>query len=583
MENISDHVDLDIVCVEPDTDSNDGLTGVGDLSSSTSMNIICTDQMRVDALLNSGPTITIASTGTTETKKRKMSTMSMSLLQFINLVWEVFNDMTIDWSFEKMPVFKKTLLHYLEDVETKRQKMDEQIDSSHNDSLDFKAGRSRRQQILLSIVKGLYAAMEQKSATVLFPKEMLKYFLATYSNYVTVSDFVSTNNIIKNDRRSKNTGQLTNGLILTEYGNKGLDAFCSSMVRCDPNDIEALKFAIDKQIMLPRKIYQIHSLLPNVQNEYVVDKVFTSRPTTHSSIAISNFKRVMMLVSANVVMIYDNSQFTIPSTNIERDFNQALFSGTQLKKNDFVLLDVLLSTKTKVLDLICYSVKDKHALPRVYADRLKLLNELFPKIKLAAISTATTAGDYSYIQKSNDGNLPSFIYHRSNPTAAVIGTCCKHAVLAFEDKDDVLVVKTKSSILSPALVTILTAPYKNNINMENPTIKFGNVTYKLVGDLTDVRVFETAIPVECREGNKIAHISRRAISQVSEFKPITTNKDASYVENIKKQCDQNPELFYSILAMMAQTNLIASEESKKIIKNIVDDDQPHKHSFGYDM
>lgn len=589
--NVNDDVsnDMEISCIEPSIEEiptksstpspttstiSSLITPSSLLTSTSNLNIIRQDQVKIDALLQ-------PNNSSNDSKKRKNSTLSISLLRFVQLIWEIYNDMKIDVAFKKKPEYKKNILSYLEDMEVKRLKLDDDDGmintTTHENDLYAKdqhtAIKANEKKVIFQhIVLALYAALEQKNFTILFPKEMLKYFLATYSRYITPEDFIDTNQIIKNDRRSKNTGQLINGAILYEYG-KSLDSFISNMSRSDSLDIEALKFIITSGIVLPRKMYQLHINLKVAPNEYIIDKNYTPRES-HSMILISNFKRVIMLITKNIIMIYDNNQFIIPSTHIEREFNTSLISGVQLASSDYMLFDVLLSTKTKVIDIVQCSLGGKTDLPELYADRLKLITKTFPKIKTVSLSESVANVDISYIQKPNKGFGPAFIYHRSNLTAAVVGTINKHAILAFEDKDNTLVIKTKASILSPVLFTIATAPYKKNVNYENPTIKYNNIDYKIVGDLTNVNLYETVILVECRECNKIAHISHRPLSQVSEYKPMTTSREMQTVETYKRQIENSRDMVSSTIQMLASLIDKMNDQDKSTFESI-------QQKFGY--
>lgn len=496
--------------------------------------IINQEQQRVDGILQQQPS-------SSDSRKRKPTTLSITLNTFVMLVWEIFTDMSIDPAFNERPKYKKSLAYYCDDFENKRMRTADCDAGSSNDDVKNEHSTlkmSERKVIFQHIVMGLFAAFEQKNASFIFSKEMLKYFLATYSLFIKPMDFADTNKINKNDRRSKSAGQLMNGAILLEYG-KSLDSFITNMSRSEPSDVEALKFILNHKIILPRKMYQLHTTLQIEQPQYNVDTIFHTRDD-YATILISNFKRCLMLVTKNTVMMVDNNLCVIPTANIERDFNISLMSKNKLSSTDYVFLDVLLSSKTKVIDIVKYKHGDKTKLPEAYAARMKLIADLFEDIKTVNSLQPITSNEYSYIHKPKMGYGPAYIYHRSNLTAAVIGTSDKHAVLAFEDKNKTLVIKTKASIQSPILYTITTLPYSKNKNADNPTIKYNGIDYKIVGDYSDVDLYETVLPVECRECNKIAHLSNRPISQVTEYKPVTNTRESLQFEVFQKSMQNNP-------------------------------------------
>lgn len=520
------------------------------------------DQKRVDAMLQQQPS-------PSDSRKRKPTTLAINLSTFITLVWEIFIEMAIDPVFKERPMYKKPIKNYCDDFENKRMRSNDSdnILSSNNDVSETKIDHnslkmSERKVIFQHIIMGLFAAFEQKNASFIFSKEMLKYFLATYSLFIKPMDFADTNKISKSDRRSKTTGQLVNGAILLEYG-KSLDSFITNMSRSEPSDVEALKFILNHKIILPRKMYQLHTTLKIEQPNYIVDKIFTTR-NDHSTIMISNFKRCLMLIAKNTVMMVDNNLCVIPTANIERDFNISLMSKNKLSSTDYVFLDVLLSSKTKVIDIVKYKRGNATTLPESYTERLKLITELFQDIKIVSISQPVSNNEFSYIHKPNIGYGPSYIYHRSNLTAAVVGTSDKHAVLAFEDKNNTLVIKTKASIQSPILYTITTSIYSKNKNQEKPTIKHNGIEYTIIGDCSDVNLYENVLPVECRECNKIAHLSSRPISHVSEYKPVTNTRESSAFEIFQKSMQNNPLFAKQVAEYFKQI----SEGNQKTIESI---------------
>lgn len=431
--------------------------------------------------------------------------------------------------------------------------------------------------------------LEEHNIPMLFSKEMLKYFLATYRKFIRPIDFSDTNTIIKDRRSSKNsTVILTNGAIIFEYC-KSIESFIANLGRSDPNDVDALKFILDKGLALPSKYYEICSELlsiPMVSDEY--DKTYTDRAATHDMVSVSTFKRVTILVTNCIVMQHDGHQFVTVSANIERVFNTTMLSKSKLYKTDYMILDVLIMNKIKVLDILSMRLSQYQVLPEVFADRLKLITEVLPNCKVVEFCKPSPNNDHSYIQKSKTGFGNSIIYTRSNLTAAAVGLSDKHVILAFEKTPDVLVVKTKAALASPVSYTLATAPWQqvqlddpmvlvapntpsigqpstvvadgNSVPLNDspvktkplPTIRFNDVVYQIEGLPDNANLFSYIIPVECREFNKISSLSTRCISHVSEYKPAAAAKDTALVETLKKIC-RNPNSMRDILTHLVQT------------------------------
>jgi hypothetical protein len=420
-----------------------------------------------------------------------------------------------------------------------------------------------------TILNKLYVWFENQSATFQFPKETFRYFLVTYSKFIQPKDFINTGSIAKVDKRSKTANQLVNGAILYEYC-KGIDTFISSMSRTDSLDIAALKFVVQNNITLPSKIYEILLDITFTPTTYVQDTESTHHKN-YSIIPISNNKQMFVLLTSDIVAVYDGHQFIPPTANIEREFNMGLRDSSELKHGEYILLEVMFSSKTKVIDMIKYRCNNCETVPTRYIDRLAKIKEILPNAHLAVINPNATIGDGGYIQKPIEGFGPSYIYHKSNLTAAAIGMFDKNIILGFLSTDDkqqqpTIVVKAKASISNTVFPVASIMPLQQQPHSNE--IIYNGEKYKITGDLKDVRLFRKIIPIEFRDGNRLGNLSTRPLSLVSDYKPVTMRKESIMLDDMKKQILANPNLFSQMLLEVVQVVQLDTTTKEKLINQL---------------
>lgn len=406
-----------------------------------------------------------------------------------------------------------------------------------------------------------------------FPKEMLKYFLATYQLFIKPVDFVSTN-IVSKPERKKNTSTLVNGAILYEY-TKGFDHFISNMTRCNQNDIMALKIIVANQLAIPHQIYDILNNFNFKPSNYVIDQIAEYREG-YIQIVTANSKQLYVLITNDIILYYDGNQFAIPQSNIERDFSSNIKNMPKSsKKSNYMLLEVISTTKMKVIDLLMYCIDDKTDLPTLYKDRLDLVRKTLPNINIVTYSTIqqnVTAGDYSYIQKPSNGFGPSYMYHKSALIAAAIGIVDKSVVLAFLDNNNNndLVIKSKAPISGPVSCCLTIMSYSTNNNTSK--IMMNSKEYNVVGDLTNIKLFKSCIIVELRDCNRLGLISTKPISKVSDFKPVTLKKETSMlIQDVSKKFDnENMSFVNDLLTNLMKSSVSLSDEIKSVMRRWLD-------------
>lgn len=395
--------------------------------------------------------------------------------------------------------------------------------------------------IYLRMMLLLFVALERINASLHFGRESLKYFLATHQHNVSVSDFVDTNRLKTTCAKLKTTSRLSNGAILVEYA-KSKSMFASNLSRCDSADVDAIRFIVETGMSVSQSIYR-YLLYDFTDVPYVVEKSESLRPD-HVRIPIMNVKRTAMMITDSVVLMFDGRQFALPSPAVERDITATIFDASRLSSKEYVVLDVLLTSKLRLIDMISTNVQRLNA-PVEYAERLKLLSETFPDIKTVSLNDSKFDG--SYIQKSVYAYTePVYYYQKPNHTLAAVGLQNNTVLLAYEDDRGDLVFKLSTvnsgqvslalgavKLQQPAVdATASYAPISDGV-ADRPTILSvaENGTWRKVNIVglaygADLRLFTKAVRVEWKDGNKLGSLSRNPVTNVSEYKPLASQKES---------------------------------------------------------
>lgn len=528
----------------------------------------------------------VTSSGAGGGKKRKIQYQPINLLQFVEMIWHAFESTVMETNDEtnsKRLIVPNRILKYLNATDS----------TTEESTMELKS--KNKSGVLLRLVLQAFREIEAAGMTVQFSRETLKCFLATYSSFVTPSDFVHTNVLVKNEKRNKNSSPLPPGGILLEYV-KGLEMFASNMSRADKNDVKALRLIMERDIRLPYNIYY------DVRNVKFVDTVYETEKSQQQhqqqqreyvKIQASNFKRAVVLLTNSVILVWDGHQFVVPSVSIEKDIPT---SALLKNRDEYALFDMMISTKNKVLDLMETNVSDL-VIPDNYAKRLKLIGERFPDLKCVTLNTREHV-DSSYVRKPLTGDrlsAPSYVYTKPNLTGAIVGSMDKHVLVAFRDDTDntveyyddddnnnsteddncindaldgSLIVKTKCNIAGPTMYMITSAAQQAKLSTtsNNNVVRLGNKRYRVSlpsDDSTTAtttaattppptsnyhhRLFSEAIPVEIKDGNKLGNLSSYDVSHVREYKPPALPKDAAIFDSFNHILN-NPDNFVRLLS-----------------------------------
>lgn len=527
----------------------------------------------------------VASTDQGATKKKKTA-YAIKLFDFIQIVHLIFLESVINATSKNIE-FKNPIGSYfvqlIEETDFGESKLKKLIDDARRESLNKTLlTKELVQNVYNYIINESYVWIEAQSGSTpqheskfLFPKEMLKLFLATYNKCIEPKDFQNTSSILvkydkNNGRTTKSSTVLTNGSILFDYL-KGVDVFIPNLSRCESGDIRALKFIVENEIELSLKLFQPVISLRSFQSPAILTDVESvDRSDTHAFIPLSNTKPLFCLVTADIVTIFDGNNFSMPSSNNEREFNATMKKASKLRNAEYLLLEVLFSNnRSKVIDVVACNtslVSGGNKLPLKYRDRLQLIETILPGIRMVN-STNKYVPDCSYIQKPLEGYGPSYTHSKHNLTTAAVGLFEKSVVLAFLDPSNPkrLVVKTRTSISGPSLLSLYAMPFTS----EKGSIMHNGEKMEVLCDLENVRFFETAITYEYKDAStKIGNESRRSISLVSDFKTSIPKKDVA-TEEICRQFDNNKELLHHVFCEYAHK---LTEDDKAKIKGILDPD-----------
>lgn len=388
--------------------------------------------------------------------------------------------------------------------------------------------------VIDAVLQGAFARKIQ----IHFPREMFSVFLASYSGHLMPVDFVGTNHVAQvGDAKLKSAFSAT----LMEYSSPKLSmpGFVTLAAKQDPDLVKAMKFIVTHRMRLPKAMYSIPCKLSLTfrpptweREEEVVD-----RHSTHFKLPInSTCKPQYILLTRDVMMLYDGCQFVAPQMSLENQI--PLSAKLHLKDGEYVVLECLNQSKLRIIDLVASNVLD---LPPGYKDRLDSIRDIFSKDLPLDAGTKSDVSDCgnNYILKPNEGFGRCYIVNRNFTTAAVVGLVGNEAVLAFRLNKDVLQVKDKKPITGPSLQTLFllptTAPNMQGvltIVCEGKEMLVDLSKCKFPAD--DLQCFSEAVALELKEvsaSTKVGSLSSRPISPPSAYKGSHSSKEDNQMKH----------------------------------------------------
>lgn len=462
-------------------------------------------------------------------------------------------------------IFEIYHTHYSATLSAKRQRTQEP--TTHNESIiktsivELITTEKAYYRVLSMIITSLFKVMESRQVTFLFSKEHFKFFLATRKNYVDIAEFEDSNKIksiddLKSGQTKKRPSKVTatqgtantlsSGAILVEYY-KNCDTFNASLVRCDQDDLKALKLIMQHNLRLDPGHYNWAFSIAQrfVDVEYKIDTNSSIRDNyTCIQMPSSNIKRFVVMITKFIILMYDGSnQFVLPSVNVERDFTTCTLNA--LKDDEYAFFDVLSGgSKKNIIDIIdakffADESNEKIAKPlsENYPDRLALVMQKFKDLKPVDVKYNSSG---NCIKKPDVGfDSPSYIYIKPPLTAGIVATHKKTAYVAFMNNEETqLIIKEKFTISGSIASIIMVSPHQNTkfqstIATDAPAqtsapyiyhngmiheVKFDNfASNDILANKDNLKYLKHVIPVEI-VGTKLGRLSANSIAHVDEYR-----------------------------------------------------------------
>jgi len=459
----------------------------------------------------------------------------------------------------------------------------------------------------LRVFNALFVALERENMVISFPREHLRYFLATYTKVATLSNFKSTNKLddaseIGNDvsaasvsvvastattvtsqnnssnplKKNKTKTTLSNGSILIEYL-KSPSNFQMSLARCDNSDADALRFVINIGFSLPSYIYKPTRI--NLKHQVTTDKVFETRPNCYK-VALNNCKHHIICITRDVLLVWDGTHFTVPPYAVEKELPISAIYGLFNSKDIYVLEVLVGLNKLRAVDILYTNPANESILDQPYLFRLEVIKEKLSEN--GKWDMTTVEGDNyvnSCLQIPNEMRRNAItcrhLFMKPGQTVAAIGLDRQNVLIAYRRTDGHLEYKTKITNNGPASAFLLNEPMKRITIGKNEVIikdSFGNtvIIYELPQNL-EIFLFQHYVTVEFRENSKLgAHIFDGNVSDVTEFKlPVLKDSNTAKGLNQEKLIERtlhDSRNFHIVMKMLCELPDEKKEELRRHLK-----------------
>lgn len=435
----------------------------------------------------------------------------------------------------------------------------------------------------MKVFNALFVTFELENMVTSFPREHLRYFLATYNKVTTLSSFrnakkqediskygkciasgslatsettqskttqiiVQTNNTVQNvsAKKAKTKTILSNGSILIEYL-KSPSNFQMSLARCDNTDADALRFVINLGFSLPSYIYKPTRI--DLKHQIIMDKVYETRKG-HYKVALNTYKHHIVCITPDVLLVWDGTHLTVPAYSVEKEIPVSAIYGIADSVDVYVLEIFVGVNKLLAIDVLYTNPANEYIVKQPYLSRLETIEQkLSINPKWGVVTVEKDDNVISCLQIPYEiqehSNTLRYMFIRPGQTVAAVGLDRQNVLIAYRRNDGHLEYKAKIPNNGAASAFLLNEPMKR-LNTVDGTIaikdNFG--TYVNVFELpqnTDILVFKHYITVEFKDNVKLgAHIFDGSVSHVSEFKlPILKDSSNSKVINQEKLLERS--------------------------------------------
>lgn len=430
---------------------------------------------------------------------------------------------------------------------------DDGVDENDGGDLKLQSRTVKKQKsdsgrLYLNVFNCLFVALERENINVTFSREHLRYFLATYHKLVSLDDFKYINKRNCGDdaatmKKNKSKNILHNGSILLEYV-KSPATFQNNLSRCNVDDADALRYAINVGMTLPENIYKPLSL--PVNDQIVINKT-NDFHEGYVKLMFNGTKHYVICFTENVLLIWDGTQFTIPSVHAEKDITATLLYDT-CKENDlYILQTVVCGNRLKIADVIYASTPssptDLFVSGLAYVERQRLFKKLFKNWDIVKIENDNYGNsniqvpDVYYCDKAAN----RYVFTKPGQIVAAVGVDKQNVLIAFKrTDDDDLEFKIKILNSGPASVILLAQPMRfmskdrddKFVRIRDPNgnnVKLYELPYN-----NEVRIFKKYVPVELRDGTKLGSYMIGQIDDVTEYRQQNLQKGNNMAKLFEK-------------------------------------------------
>lgn len=378
------------------------------------------------------------------------------------------------------------------------------------------AADNRQELIYLLLLNEMVRLCNNYAISFKFSIDHLKFFLATWPNYVSDSIFNSANvdsnsssssnneksgqfvmlggcstttdrqqqqqpqqsiNISKSNSvaskkaanqknaTSKKKQQISNGTIFQSYV-KNMDNFCWKLNSIDRYDYNAILFIIRNRISLPRTVYNRILLTVQPISQAMREKDFES-DKEYVAIPCKTFYRgLRILVTPFFIFIQQDMSFQPPSNGLEQDPQLIMLMQKLLEygSKSFMYLDVFYGKNNEhvILDVLKHDLGNFVLSANDYVERMQTVSETFPFLTVATgdggnndtLETKYNGYGFIHMPKNRCAGIPAYYFcNKINLIGAIVGKYkLNYVTVAFREDDDNVSIPLLKSILRINLV-----------------------------------------------------------------------------------------------------------------------------------
>lgn len=492
--------------------------------------------------------------------------------------------------------------------ENKRKRKIETAIDKNNDT-DGKYGneanschKKQRQDLgkyYLKVYNCLFVAFERENINVSFLREHLRFFLATYKNFVTLEDFKCTN---KQQQETNNTSAINsnsnkpivpknkaknilhNGNILVEYF-KSPASFQNNLCRCNNTDADALRYVTNFGIELPQNIYKPMMLM---FNEQIVNNKTNDTHEGYVKLSFNGTKHYVICCTENIFLIWDGMQYTLPTTVMEKDITATMLYKICRPTELYAVQVLICGNKPKIADVV-YSESPfeerTFVKGQTYAERQRRFKQIFKNWDLVKIEPDDYNDSNAQVPNIYDPSKVKnrYIFVKPGQIVAAVGMDKQNVLLAYRRLNGDVDYEYKLKIMNagPASGTLMCQP-KRRTSIKSDEINGDFITIRDTNNRTvrvhkfpvsdDSYIFKRIVPVELRDGLKLGSYMIGPINDLSEYKQINIQKngnkhkvfdrffnDPKFFQDFVMYCNNNvtdatKERFYNTLKVSDRIN-----------------------------